>query len=226
MKQTSRRITWRSDRRRAGILAALAVVLVLGLAACYPGGPENLSDISVVVTFKNPHGDFNGLMTYAMEDTVVELKKPGDNSSEPIDTKFNPWILDELQVQMGNVGFRRIDNPDAGDNKPDVWLSVGAVENETWVYWYSWPYYGYPGWGGYYPPYVSGASFQQGSVIWQLHDLRGIDDPTDPEAKPPLNWIGALNGAIQKSTTEANIRNGIRQAFTQSPYIAAQSAGK
>ena len=107
-----------------------------------------------------------------------------------------------------------------------LWLSVGAVESETWVYWYSWPYYGgYPGWGGYYPPYVSGASFQQGTVIWQLHDLRGIDNPQDPEAIPPLNWIGALNGALQKSTTEANVRNGIKQAFAQSPYIAAQPAG-
>jgi hypothetical protein len=158
MNQTSRRI----DRRKAGILAALAAVLVLGLAACYPGGPENLGEIAVVVTLKDPKANFNGMMTYAMEDTVAELKKPGDSSSEPIETKFNPWILDELQVQMANAGFARIADPDNEANKPDVWLSVGAVESETWVYWYSWPYYGgYPGWGGYYPPYVSGASFQQ-----------------------------------------------------------------
>ena len=217
----------RTNRRKAGILAALAVALVLGLAACYPGGPENLSDIGIVVTFKDPDGSFSGLMTYAMEDTVVELKNPDDDSSEPIDPKYNPWILDELQTQMHNVGFKRIINPDVGDSIPDIWLSVGAVESTTWIYWYNWGYYGgYPGWGWYYPPYVGAASFQQGTVIWQFHDLRGVDDPTDPEALVPLTWIGVLNGAIQSSTTEANIRDGIQQAFVQSPYIAAQPAGK
>ena len=127
---------------------------------------------------------------------------------------------------MDNAGFTEIDDPDNGANKPDVFLSVGAVESETWVYWYSWPYYGYPGWGWYYPPYVSGASFQQGTLVWVMHDLRDTEDPGDPDAKPLINWIGALNGAIQTSTTEATIRNGIKQAFAQSPYIAAQPAGK
>lgn len=222
MKQAFRRL----DRRRAGILAALVVALVLGLAACYPGGPENLGELGIVLTLKNPEGNFSGLMTYAMEDTVVELKRPEDESSEPINPQFNPIILAELQSQMENAGFTREMDPAA--NKPDVWLSVGAVESEVWLYWYSWGYYGgYPGWGWYYPPYVGATSFQQGTIIWQLHDLRDIDDPTDPEAEPPLNWIGAINGALQNtSTTESDIRSGIRQGFTQSPYIAAQPAGK
>ena len=223
MKQTPRRI----DRRKAGILAALVAALVLGLAACYPGGPESLGELGIVLTLKNPEGNFAGMMTYAMEDTVAELEKPGDDSSEPIETRFNPIILDELQTQMANAGFTR--EMDPATNTPDVWLSVGAVESEVWVYWYSWGYWGgYPGWGGYYPPYVGSASFQQGTLIWQLHDLRGIDDPQDPEAKPPLNWIGSINGALDSkaSTTEAGIRDGIRQGFAQSSYIAAQPAGK
>jgi hypothetical protein len=215
----------RNYRRPSGILAGLALALILGLAACYPGGPENLGDIGVVVTFKNPQGNFSGLVTYAMEDTVVALLDPNDSSSQPIDPRFNPAILDEIQTQLANAGFTRIADPDPGANKPDVWISVGAVETETWVYWYSWGYWGgYPGWGGYYPPYVGTASFQQGTLIWQMHDLRDVEDPTDPGAEPLLNWIGALNGAIQNTTTEATIRNGIKQAFSQSPYIAAQSA--
>ena len=37
-----------------------------------------------------------------------------------------------------------------------------------------------------------------------------------------VNWIAGINGAIQGSaTTEAGIREGIRQAFRQSPYIEA-----
>ena len=219
MKQTPRRI----DRRKAGTLAALVAALVLGLAACYPGGPESLGELGIVLTLKNPQGDFSGLMTYAMEDTVMELRKPGDDSSEPIHPIFNPIILEELHAQMENAGF---DPVDPTLNKPDVWLSVGAVESEVWLYYYSWPYYGYPGWGYYYPPYVGATSFQQGTVIWQLHVLRDID-PSDPDAEPPLNWVGSINGALDSkaSSTEASIREGIRQAFAQSPYIAAQPAG-
>jgi len=223
MKQTSRR-PWRSERPKAGILAGLALALVLGLAACYPGGPENLGEIGIVVTFKNPQGNFSGLKTFAMEDTVMALVDPNDSSSVPIDPRYNPAILGEIQTQLDNAGFTRIDDPDNGANKPDVWISVGAVESETWVYWYSWPYYGgYPGWGGYYPPYVGSASFQQGTIIWLMHDLRNVDDPSDADAEPPLNWIGGLNGAIQNSTTDTKIRNGIKQAFAQSPYIVGHS---
>lgn len=223
MNQTHR---W-PHRWKPGILVALVVALVLGLAACYPGGPENLGELGIVLTLKNPEANFAGMMTYAMEDTVAVLVKPGDDSSMPIDPRFNPVILDELQAQMAKAGFTREMNP--ANTQPDVWLSVGAVESEVWVYWYSWGYWGgYPGWGGYYPPYVGSASFQQGTVVWQLHDLRGIEDPTDPDSKPPLNWIGSINGALENSapTTEADIRDGIRQGFLQSSYIAAQPAGK
>jgi hypothetical protein len=225
MIQTPRRI----DRRKAGILVALVAALVLGLAACYPGGPENLDELGVVMTFKNPEGNFSGLMTYAMEDTVVELKKPNDDSSQPIHPEFNPTILEALQTQMENAGFIRVVNLSPPDTIPNVWLSVGSVESETWVYYYNWPYYGgYPGWGYYYPPYVSGTSFQQGTIIWQMHDLRGIDDPTNPDADPPMIWTGAINGALESSTstTASGIQSGIQQGFAQSPYIAAQPAGK
>jgi len=222
MKHSVRRF----DRRRTGILASLVVALILGLAACYPGGPENLGELGIVLTLKNPEGDFSGLVTYGMEDVVAELKKPGDDSSTPINPAFNDIILDELQAQMKNAGFTREMDPE--NNKPNVWLSVGAVETEVWLYYYSWPYYGYPGWGWYYPPYVGTTSFQQGTIVWQLHDLRGIDNPADPEAKPPVNWVGSINGALKSntSTTASDIRNGIQQGFTQSPYVAAQPAGK
>ena len=215
------------DRRRAGVLVALTVALVLGLAACYPGGPDNLGDLDVIVTLKNPTGDFANMMTYAMEDTVVELKIPDDDSSEAIDWRFNAIILEEIQGQMAKAGFTR--EMDPGTDKPDAWVSVGAVESEVWVYTYSWGYWGgYPGWGGYYPPYISATSFQQGTLVWQMHDLRDVEDPSAPGAEPALNWVGSINGALNKYTSSSGteLRAGIQQGFTQSPYIAAQSAGK
>ena len=220
MKQLHR---W-SYRWKTGILVTLVVALVLGLAACYPGGPENLSDIDIVLTLKNPQGNFSGMMTYAMDDTVAALISEGDDSSIPIDPRFNSIILEELQIQMGKAGFTREMNPET--NKPDVWLRVGAVESEVWLYYYSWPYYGgWYGWGWYYPPYVGTTSFQKGTVVWVLNDLRGVDDPS---VKPPLMWVASISGALEKtnSTTASDLQNGIKQGFAQSPYIAAQPAGK
>jgi hypothetical protein len=209
--------------RRAGLLAALVAVLALGLAACYPGGPESLGELGVVVTLKNPDGNFDGMTTYAMEDTVSLLTAPGDSDPEPINPAYNATILASLQAEMVNAGFTRETDPES--NKPDVWLSVGAVETEVWYYYYGW-YGGYPGYGWYYPPYVQTGSFRKGTVVWNLHDLRGIEDPTDPEQVPPLNWVGAINGALEGATgtIEAGIQTGIKQAFTQSPYIVGNAA--
>lgn len=214
------------SRWKAGTLAVLVLALVLGLAACYPGGPENLGELGVVLTIKNPDGNFAGMMTYGMEDVVAELRKPGDDSTEPISPEFHPVILEELQAQMEKAGFTREMDPET--NKPHVWLSVGAVESEVWLYYYSWPYYGYPGWGWYYPPYVGATSYQQGTIVWVLQDLRVIDDPSNPGAQPPHNWVGSINGALSNtsSSTASDIRSGIQQGFAQSPYIVAQPAGK
>ena len=222
MNQTPRSTSRRQDLRRAGMLAALVAVLALGLAACYPGGPESLDELGLVITLKNPEGDFANMITYAMEDTVVALTKPGDTDSSPINPTYNPTILAALQAEMEAAGFTREFDPET--TKPDIWLSVGAVESEVWVSYYNWGYGGgYPGWGWYYPPYMQTTSFRKGTVMWQFHDLRGIEDPTNPNTKPPLNWVGALNGALEGNTNsiKSGIESGVKQAFAQSPYIVA-----
>ncbi len=201
-------------------LISLVLVLLFGLAACYPGGPENLDELGLVMTIKNPDISFAGLMTYAMEDTVVGL---GDG--DPIDIQFNPTILQALQDNMEARGFTREMDPET--NKPDVWLAVGTVEATVWFQWYSWGYWGGyypPGWGGgYYPPYTGVGSFQQGSVVWQMLDLRDVVLPITDETKPPALWLGGINGAIKSSDSanHAAITSGIEKAFAQSPYIIA-----
>lgn len=213
MKLSHRRMSWRN----VGILAAVGAALVMGLAGCYPGGPENLGEIGVVVTLKNPNGNFQGLKTYGMSDEVFPLVDPDDPNSQPINPAFNAAILEELNSQMVAAGFTL--EPDPENNKPDVWVRVGAVESTVWVYYYSGGWPGYPGYGWYYPPYVGATSYQQGTLLWDLQDLRKVEDP---DAKPIHNWVATVNGALQQNvgTTEAGIRKAIGQAFSQSPYIA------
>lgn len=200
------------------VLAVLAAALLtVLLTACYPGGPEEASDLGAVVTIRVPDADYAGLVTFALRDTVHVLDVD-DSTAEPLDPAFNEVILEELRAQMVAVGFQDV-TPDTATVAPDVWLTVGAVQAEVWYYWYS---AGYPGWG-YYPPSVGGASsFTNGSVLWKLVDMRG--DAGDGE--PLTIWLAGLNGVVQNSTstTSANLRKGIDQAFYQSPYVKGTPA--
>ena len=217
-----RRFNPQNSHRRSLVLFGLIGAMVLGLAACYPGGPEEIGDLGMILTFSSPSTDYSNLMTYAMEDTVIVLDT--GSSSDPLDQQFNSTIIETLHANMAARGFTR--EMDPATNKPDVWLAVGAVKSEVWFYWYDWGYWGgYPGWGGYYPPYVGTGSFEQGSVLWQMLDLRDITDPTDPDAEPTAMWLGGINGALRSSTSANHdvIEAGINQAFEQSPYISAAS---
>lgn len=208
----------------AGILAALAVVVLV--AGCYPGGPEELSDLGLVITQRNPDANYSGMLTYAMEDTVVPLSDPNVTSPEPLDSQYTQVILEEIQAQLADAGFQRVDQT---TTRPDAWVRVGAVQSTVWVYWSDWGYYGGFWGGGYYPSYPSGGtfSFEQGTVTWELLDLRGLPDPIPEDPEPVTNWLAGINGALQGSqTTEDGIRTGIRQAFDQSPYIQAESSSR
>lgn len=207
---------WQKSLLLMGVIAAV----LFSLPGCYPGGPETLDELGLVMTIRNPDLSFAGLMTYAMEDTVVGL-----GEGDPIDIQFNPTILEALQDNMAARGFTREMDPQ--NNKPDLWLAVGTVESTVWFQWYDWGYWGGyypPGWGGgYYPPVTGVGSFQQGSVVWQILDLRDVQLPITDETKPPAMWLGGINGAI-KSSDQANhaaITEGIGKAFAQSPYLIA-----
>jgi len=209
---------------RRAMTVLVAVLLAVLLAACYPGGPEGTSDLGAVITVRAPEADYTGLATFALEDTVIVLEVD-DSSAEPIDPSYNPVILAELRAQMVAAGFQDV-TPDTATVTPDVWLVVGAVQAEVWFYWYNWGYMGGwygPGWG--YPPSVGTGSFTNGTVLWQLMDMRGTV-PGDPDQAPAMIWFGGLNGAVQSShsTNEAGIRKSIDQAFYQSPYIKGTPA--
>jgi len=212
----------RNSRRLA--LAGLLVALAALMAACYPGGPEDLGDIGLVMTWDNPETDYSGLMTYAMPDTVLPLSNPDDDSSEPLDRKYDSLILDTIAAEMEKRGFARELDPE--NNKPDVVVQVGASQNDAYLLFTYWGYpgYGYPGYGWGYP--TTGVyKFKQGSIFFNMTDYRNVDpdDPGDDDEIVDVMWISALNGALTGtgSNPSVGIPTGVQQAFTQSPYIKA-----
>jgi hypothetical protein len=213
---------------RAGVASGL--LLALALVGCYPGGPEDLGDIGMALTFKAPQGDFSGLQTYAMPDTVLALINPDDDTSEPLDRSYDGTVLAQIANQLESRGFTRIDNPDES-NRPDVLVAVGAVQSDAYLVFTYWGYpgygWGYPGWG--YPGYPSygAVKYKQGSIVWTMIDVRDVTPGGDAAEEVSALWVAGLNGALSGSGTNParDIPQGIAQCFTQSPYILVSSAG-
>ena len=208
--------------------ASIALALVLG--ACYPNQPEDLADIGVAITINNPDGDYNGMLYWAMRDTVTPMIDPLDDSSLPLPREYDDLILEGIAQNMADRGFIRVFDPSFadGDTFPDVVIEVGAVQSDAWV---GFIYYG--GYGGYYGygwgyPSTGYYKYTQGTVMWGMADWRGIaeEDLGDPDIVTPVLWAAALNGAISGATTgdpSKDIPNGVDQCFTQSTYIQATS---
>lgn len=211
------------------LCSSLALLLVLG--ACYPNQPEDLSGVGVAVTIDNPDGNYDGLLYWAMPDTVVPMINPDDDSSEPLDRQHDAAILSKIAEQMAERGFIRVSEPGfaAGDTFPDVVVDVRAVQSDAWIgfIYYGYPYYGYPGYGWGYPT-TGYYEYTQGTILWGMTDWRGIDEDNvnDPDNVTPLLWLAALQGALSGQTSgtpSVEIPKGIGQCFTQSTYIQATS---
>lgn len=219
------------DRKSISRFLSLPVLLLfLVLPACYPGGPQNLGDIGVVVTWYDQDADFTGMGTYAMVDEVEDLSNDDDNSSEPISPVDAITILDEANIQMVAAGFTLELDPE--NNLPDVFVFVGATKNDAYIAFQTW--YGYPGyWGGGgwgYPGYYPGTGyvkFKEGTIVLEMVDLRDVVDEPDADDVESL-WYAGVNGALTGEGTnpEQDIRQGIAQSFAQSPYINASQGGK
>ena len=227
-------------RSRKGVIGGILTVittglLVLAVAGCYPGGPQDSSDSLISLTFNSDEADYSGILTYAMPDTVLPLRDPDDTNYSSLNRRFDRTILEEISGQLDARGFQRIENPDE-ENVPDVVVLTGSVETEGYLIYSTWGYpgwgWGYPYWGygyyGYYGyPYSNIVNYKVGSVVWLMIDLRGID-LTDPEIEDAsVIWVAGINGAVTQSSPDPTpgIQQGIDQCFTQSPYIQADSSG-
>lgn len=198
------------------LFAALAG---LGLAGCYPGGPEYTEDLDVVYTTYDTEFDFAGRNTYAMPDQIVtdvQITNSGDTIYEYMKPVYADQILGKIASNMSALGWTRVDI--SATPKPDVLLSPAATSSTTYYYsyWYDWWYGGYyGGWGWYYPPSYTVSSYTTGSLIMTIADPN-LDSPINSS---PTAWVGVLNGLLSGSGNVNRALTGIDQAFAQSPYL-------
>ena len=122
----------------------------------------------------------------------------------------------------------------AGDNPADpsveaLYAPSIMLREQTVAYVYpGYPWYG-GGWGGWwgYPCYYCGypsvgyQTYEVGSVIIEMINLREIDPGSISPDDSPLSWIAINRGLIgsDKNFNAQRTVDGIDLAFKQSPYI-------
>ena len=123
-----------------GLVAALIIIL----SGCYPGGPEYVSDYSLVVTDYDPDFDFGSRKTYYMPDTINFETNIEDDIEDRV-REFEKIILDEVEMNMSHRNYERIDTTSAED--PDLVITITAIAiKNTGVGWVPGPGWGW--WGG------------------------------------------------------------------------------
>ncbi|QCK15399.1 DUF4136 domain-containing protein [Mangrovivirga cuniculi] len=195
-------------------------VMIL-LQGCQPGGAEYVSDLDVVVTNFDDTYDFGSVTTYALPDEIIEIgdERPGDDTPEFMDPEFADPILSQIEENMNNYGWTRVNEED----NPDVVILPSYTTLTTifyyydygyWCWWYPW-YCNGGGWWYPYPPVTTG--YTTGTLLVQLTPL-GDSQFNDII---PVYWTMVVNGLLQGSNSSiiSRINTSIDQGFEQSPYL-------
>jgi len=187
------------------ILIAATIVL---LQSCYPGEELTYSDTDIVATFYDKEANFATKTTYAMPDTIYRLDENGNPIVDP--GTNDQATINKIKEELEDYGFTEA----ATTADADV-LVISVVTTTSWVsggcyydWWYGW-WYPYYGWC--YPVYYT---YDTGTLLVAMLD----NDAT--EARTGL-WVAAMNGLLgdNNAGTLDRIKDGIEQAFSQSPYL-------
>jgi hypothetical protein len=203
-------------KRKISIILTVMTAFLLG--GCYPGGPDYIEEMDVVLTKHNDTYDFNAKGTYAMPDKIVKVTGSlvEGGSPEFIPDVTATKILAKIESNMAAYGWQKVDI----SANPDMLLAPASWETTTVVYWYDYWYYWwggyYPmwGWGGYYPP-VYYDSYTTGTLVMGLIDKSVVG----ANGNPVTQWVGAINGIMTGSYNATRMNTAIDKAFAASPYL-------
>jgi hypothetical protein len=212
MKTTHRsKLLWRGT---LGVVTIL--VAALALSSCYPDYGLTVEDYDAVATYRDPGTDFGGYTTFYLIPTVQHVLPPGTGDSYT--RAYDQTILTSVENNLEGLGYvKTLDSANA-----DLAVQTSLTQQEYMVY-YGWGgYYGWGwGWPGYYPP-VYGYSYTTGSIIVDMADVVRSNESEQAESI----WFAVMQGlagVTTGATTDSRIRNGINQAFIQSPYLGKSS---
>ena len=206
--------------KKSVYLFILAFGFAVAANSCYTDYGLTTADYDVVLTRYDKAADFSSYRTYAMPDTIFHII--GEDDEDEISRQFDALMLQTVASNMASRGFTRIENPDSS-NIPDAVVTISVTTTDYQGVSYYPPYWGYPGWGWYYPPYYppywgTTYSYSTGTIFIDFGD---VDNVAGDSSLVTVEWNATINGLLSSnaSSTRTRIENSIDQAFVQSPYL-------
>ena len=192
---------------------------------------SDLDNDLVVYTSYDKTAEFGNYMTVYVPDSILLI--PGSTSENPVYwTSSNAApIVKDFEDHLTARGYMLTnDKEDA-----DLGLQISYFENTSYFtgginnnWWYNYPGYWnpgywYPGWSSwdwYYPYYLPVYSYNVGSLMAELVDIKNVMEDTQ---KIDIIWNAYMTGMLSNSDSfdlQLSL-NAVNQAFIQSPYIKA-----
>ena len=224
---------------------SLTVSAALCATACvaYPDSSERFDD-DIVYTAHALEANFPSFSTFAINPTVLLATVKQDETVDKgtVDPSVADPVVASIASNMQQRGFRQVDPKD----NPDLGLTVTAIDglvegSVTGGYWWGYygTYWGYPGWGYYYP-YDVDYSYRPGTLIVDMADLTGArssyvgkSDEQPSSSGDSLMQAGGLpvvwtmvgyRAYVDASSTVrvAQATSAVEQGFAQSTYIRSE----
>ncbi|MCG2615498.1 DUF4136 domain-containing protein [Terrimonas sp. NA20] len=202
------------------LLPGIAVMLLI-MTGCAKEPLDNLSsdEARLYITNRNDSVSFSSYGTFRITDSVAVISN--NQLQEYARTAYDAQLIEAVANQLTQKGYTRVQ---AGTT-PDIGITINRVYNDYsgvisypdyWGgfggYWDPF-YWGYPGYGYYFPGIIGTYTVTDGAVSIDMFDVKNA------AANNNLRFV--WNGLIRGSGTfvQGNINSSVQALFDQSPYL-------
>jgi len=198
----------------------IAVILLI-MTGCAKEPLNNLSEdeARLYITNRNDSISFSSYTTFRITDSVAVIRN--NQLQEHSRAAYDAQLIEAVAARMEQNGFTRVQ---AGTT-PDIGIAISRVYNDqTGVisypdYWggyggYWDPYYwGYPGYGYYFPSIIGTYTVTDGAVSVDMFDVKNAGENNNLR----FLWNGLIRGS--GTFSQSNIDRNVQALFDQSAYL-------
>jgi hypothetical protein len=202
------------------ILPGIAVMLLI-MTGCAKEPLDNLSpeEARLYITNRNDSVSFSSYGTFRITDSVAVISN--NQLQEYARTSYDAQLIEAVANQLTQKGYTRVQAGTA----PDIGVTISRVYNDYsgvisypdyWGgfggYWDPF-YWGYPGYGYYFPGIIGTYTVTDGAVSIDMFDVKN--------ASTNNNLRFLWNGLIRGSGTflQGTVNASVQALFDQSPYL-------
>jgi len=197
---------------------ALALLIITG---CAKEPLDNLSsdEARLYITNHNDSASFSSYATFRIADSVAVIHN--NQLQEKARSDYDAQLIEAVAARMQQNGYTRVQ---AGVT-PDIGITISRVYNDyTGVisypdYWggyggYWDPFYwGYPGYGYYFPGIIGTYTVTDGAVSIDMFDVKNAASNNSIR----FLWNGLIRG--NGTFSDGNINKNVQALFDQSSYL-------